>query len=254
MKFWRVGGELFQKNARSKSLSYAREENDDLCFPSAEDVKNICDRACVLDHGRMMFIGKAAEAIEHRSEREAVKIKSQLTLLSVVKTYSEQLGVFWILTANYAPTSTQGAAMKKIPFRVKIGLMVLLATLTAGCFRHASEQVDSESRTIKVEGIPAQPSEPTERAPGVIVHIDPKTGEIITPSTGALPGEVPQAPVDTTKKPPAELREVPSPVPGGGVVIHLDERFDTPLTATIDADGNIKLEHKRTMSASEDKK
>jgi ABC-2 type transport system ATP-binding protein len=31
---------------------------------SPEAVKNICDRACVLDHGRMVFLGKSAEAIE----------------------------------------------------------------------------------------------------------------------------------------------------------------------------------------------
>jgi ABC-type polysaccharide/polyol phosphate transport system ATPase subunit len=31
---------------------------------SAETVKMICDRACVLDHGRLVFLGKAAEAID----------------------------------------------------------------------------------------------------------------------------------------------------------------------------------------------
>ena len=32
---------------------------------SAEAVKKICDRACVLDHGSLVFLGKPQEAIEH---------------------------------------------------------------------------------------------------------------------------------------------------------------------------------------------
>jgi hypothetical protein len=155
---------------------------------------------------------------------------------------------------NDAPTIVQEGAMKQIPFRINLGLMGLLMTLTTGCFGHVSEQANSAPRAISVEGGPGQAPEASERASGIIVHIDPKTGEIITPPTGALPGEVPPSPVDSTKKPPEELRQVPSPVPEGGVVIQLDERFDTPLSATIDADGKVKLGHKSATSDSGDKK
>ena len=139
--------------------------------------------------------------------------------------------------------------MKQISLRIKVGLAaLLLPTLATGC----SSQVSEQGNSARATNVEANAGEPTEKAPGVIVHIDPKTGEIITPPKG-VPGEVPQPPVDTTKKPQPELRQVPSPVPGGGVIIELDERFQTPLTATMDPDGNVKLEHKRATD-SDDKK
>ena len=79
-----------------------------------------------------------------------------------------------------------------------------------------------------------------------VMPIDPKTGEIITPPAGVLPD--PDAQPAVAKKPLAELRETLSPVPGGGVMINLDERFHTPLSATIDIDGKVKFQHKQTSS------
>jgi ABC-2 type transport system ATP-binding protein len=60
-----VGDEPFQKKCK-KQIDKFRAQGKTIMFVShsTEDVKNICDRACVLDHGRLMFIGKAAEAIE----------------------------------------------------------------------------------------------------------------------------------------------------------------------------------------------
>jgi hypothetical protein len=42
-------------------------------------------------------------------------------------------------------------------------------------------------------------------------------------------------------------------VPGGGVMIDLGERSFTPLTATIDADGKVRLEHVPSQPDSRDK-
>ncbi|MGH7926924.1 MAG: hypothetical protein ACREQV_03930, partial [Candidatus Binatia bacterium] len=69
---------------------------------------------------------------------------------------------------------------------------------------------------------------------------------------GALPGQITQPP--TAKPPLPELRQTLSPVPGGGVMIDLDDRFHTPLTATIDAGGKVRFEHKPTAPGSGDKK
>lgn len=144
--------------------------------------------------------------------------------------------------------------MNHIPFQPKLGLVVLLVGLITGCSGHISGQNASEPQGISGEASRRQASEVSDGASGLIVHIDPKTGQLITPSTGALPAVVAQPPADTTKKSPAELRQVPSPVPGGGVLIELDERFQTPLTATIHADGKVKLEHKSVTPESDDKK
>jgi homopolymeric O-antigen transport system ATP-binding protein len=61
-----VGDEPFQKKCK-KQIDKFRVQGKTIIFVShsAEDVKNICDRACVLDHGRLMFLGKPEEAIEH---------------------------------------------------------------------------------------------------------------------------------------------------------------------------------------------
>lgn len=60
-----VGDEPFQQKCKEQ-IDKFRAVGKTIIFVShsPEDVKNICDRACVLDHGRMTFIGKAAEAIE----------------------------------------------------------------------------------------------------------------------------------------------------------------------------------------------
>jgi hypothetical protein len=138
--------------------------------------------------------------------------------------------------------------MKTTSFQIKFGLAALTVTFITGCFGHVSERANSDSRASKLESATGQTAEPTEKPPGIIVHIDPKTGEIITPPAGVLPGPDAQPSVDAAKKPLPELRETLSPVPGGGVMIHLDERFHSPLSATIDTEGKVRFEHKQTGS------
>ena len=138
--------------------------------------------------------------------------------------------------------------MKKTSLQIKFGLTALTVTFITGCFGHVSERVNSDSRAGKPESETRQTAEPTEKRPGIIVYIDPKTGEITTPPPGALPAPVAQPSVDAAKKPLPEPRETLSPVPGGGVMIELDERFHSPLSATIDTDGKVRFQHKQTSS------
>jgi hypothetical protein len=138
--------------------------------------------------------------------------------------------------------------MKTTSLQIKFGLAALTVAFITGCFGHVSERANSDSRASKLESETGQTAEPTEKSPGIIVHIDPKTGEFITPPAGVLPGPDAHPPVDATKKPLAELRETLSPVPGGGVMIDLDERFHTPLSVTIDTDGKVRFQHKQTGS------
>ncbi len=137
--------------------------------------------------------------------------------------------------------------------RSKLGLGVLMATLTNGCVAHTIGQITSEPQMSHPQSTLGQPTEPPEKTPAIIVHIDPQTGRIITPPTTPLPGQVPQSPLDTVKQPLPQLQQTLSPVPGGGVMIQLDERFHTPLTATIDADGKVRFEHKPAVSGTNDK-
>ncbi|HXV79369.1 MAG TPA: ABC transporter ATP-binding protein [Candidatus Binatia bacterium] len=60
-----VGDEAFQQKCMDQ-IELFRAQGKTIIFVShsADTVKVICDRACVLDHGRLVFLGKAVEAIE----------------------------------------------------------------------------------------------------------------------------------------------------------------------------------------------
>jgi ABC-type polysaccharide/polyol phosphate transport system ATPase subunit len=61
-----VGDEAFQQKC-TKQIEAFRAQGKTIIFVShsADAVKDICNRACVLDHGSMIFLGKADEAIDH---------------------------------------------------------------------------------------------------------------------------------------------------------------------------------------------
>jgi len=61
-----VGDEAFQRKCMDQ-IDKFRAEGKTIVFVShsVEAVKQICDRACVLDHGRLVFMGKSQEAIEY---------------------------------------------------------------------------------------------------------------------------------------------------------------------------------------------
>ena len=61
-----VGDEAFQQKC-TKQIEAFRAQGKTIIFVShsAETVKSICARACVLDHGSVVFLGQAQEAIDH---------------------------------------------------------------------------------------------------------------------------------------------------------------------------------------------
>lgn len=143
--------------------------------------------------------------------------------------------------------------MKLFLFQRKLALGVLIATFANGCVAHTIGQVSSEPQLAHPQSTTGQKTEAPENAPAIIVHIDPQTGRIITPPSSPSSGQVPQPALDPAKPPLPELPVTLSPVPGGGVMIQLDERFRTPLTATLDADGKVRFEHKPSVSGANDK-
>lgn len=68
-----VGDEAFQQKCEER-IDKFRAQGKTIMFVShdADAVKKICDRACVLDHGSMVFLGKADEAIERYHEMLAL--------------------------------------------------------------------------------------------------------------------------------------------------------------------------------------
>ena len=86
-------------------------------------------------------------------------------------------------------------------------------------------------------------------SPGLRVYIDPLTGEFAVPPPGsdAQASTTSQGAYSTSHE---GLVETPSPVPGGGVMVDLQGRFRSPLTATVGADGKIKMRHTPCVEAS----
>ena len=149
--------------------------------------------------------------------------------------------------------------MQRSTLRNKATLGILFATLASGCVAHISEPVNPEPNVLRSEAaqsIPAgtRETETSEKTPGIIVYIDPKTGEFTNGPSEGLPVQRPQESLEKAGEPVSSLNETLSPVPGGGVTIHLGRRALTPLTATIDSDGKLRLEHLPSLPDSPDKK
>jgi len=80
-------------------------------------------------------------------------------------------------------------------------------------------------------------------AGGLRVHIDPQTGRLTkVPSTG-IPLQLSPAEANAMSTSHQGLVETLSPRPRGGAVVNLQGRFQSPLVATIDAQGKVIIQH-----------
>ena len=77
---------------------------------------------------------------------------------------------------------------------------------------------------------------------GLRAFVDPQTGKLAAPPAGGRPDDlpVPQADLSTSDE---GLVEVPLPAPGRGVMVRLQGRFRSSLTATVDPDGKTRIRH-----------
>ena len=107
---------------------------------------------------------------------------------------------------------------------------MLFAPFLSGCIGWIGRPVDADSQTrnLRIETI--QATEPSANGQATIVHIDPQTGQIMVPPMAAPTGQTQQPQINTLAMP--QLLETESPVPGGGVMIHLDEHFHEELVLT----------------------
>lgn len=83
---------------------------------------------------------------------------------------------------------------------------------------------------------------PPGEAAALRVYVDPETGEFTSPPEGQGPAAKMLAPTATFSTSHEGLQETPSRVRGGGTMVDLKGRFRTPVTATIDSDGEMRIE------------
>lgn len=85
---------------------------------------------------------------------------------------------------------------------------------------------------------------------GMVIYIDPKTGALLQePAPGAVMMEFSPAMRNAMSTSSEGLVERESPVPGGGMIVDLQGRFQSPLIATVDADGKVKMHHPTELGA-----
>jgi hypothetical protein len=89
-----------------------------------------------------------------------------------------------------------------------------------------------------------------QQSPGLKVHIDPKTGKVLpAPAPGTPPLSLSPQEENAFSTSHQGLKEVKSAKPGGGYRLDLQGRFQSPLGATVDPNGNVQLEHLGNPSA-----
>lgn len=101
----------------------------------------------------------------------------------------------------------------------------------------------------------ATEAKPPGSAPGMRVYIDPQTGGFLSePPPGVTLPELSPAERNALSTSHQGLTETPGTVPGGGVMLDLQGRFQSPLTATVGPDGKLTIEHNRLDAPPSDKK
>lgn len=86
--------------------------------------------------------------------------------------------------------------------------------------------------------IPAAGAQATYAA-GYVVHIDPETGKPTAASPGTVPLVVDAELRNALSTSSEGLVEVPSPVPGGGMMVDLQGRFQNTFVAAVGESGHI---------------
>jgi hypothetical protein len=94
------------------------------------------------------------------------------------------------------------------------------------------------------EQLPAPPAATAPAAPGMTIHVDPNTGAIVKePAPGTVPLPLTPQLRNALSTSHQGLVEEMSPVPGGGVKLDLQGRFQNPLMVTIDGEGKVRMQH-----------
>lgn len=100
-----------------------------------------------------------------------------------------------------------------------------------------------------------KPATGPEGVSGMTIHIDPRTGALLKePAPGTVPLQLTPQLKNALSTSHQGLVETPSSVPGGGVKVDLQGRFQSPVFATIDANGKLKIQHLHELPQSGDQK
>jgi hypothetical protein len=78
----------------------------------------------------------------------------------------------------------------------------------------------------------------------MVIYIDPRTGSLLKePALGSVPLQLTPQVQSALSTSHQGLVETPIAGPGGGVKVDLQGRFQSPLIATTDANGKVRIHH-----------
>jgi hypothetical protein len=116
-----------------------------------------------------------------------------------------------------------------------------------------SEQTGTWPGASLPQQLAGKPTAENSGASGMMIYIDPQTGAILQePAPGTVPLQLTPQFQNAFSTSHQGLVEVPSAVPGGGVEVDLQGRFQHPFIATIDANGKLKMQHLHELPQSGD--
>ena len=121
--------------------------------------------------------------------------------------------------------------------------MFVMVVLTPGCAPVPSSMplAEAKSSALSPDGS-TRPVAPSSQQ-GMTVHIDPATGEFIAEPVPDEALEINPEMQNAMSTSSEGLSEEKSPIPGGGVGVNLQGRFQSPLIAHQDPNGSIKIRH-----------
>ena len=140
---------------------------------------------------------------------------------------------------------------RQSPNQSRKGIVTSASIATGGLIALGLLTILIDDQPPSSSGPPAQPVATTtaQATAGWRAYIDPETGELTDPPAGSAESQSEAAAFSTSH---AGLRERPSPVPGGGMILDLQGRFRSPLVATRGADGKLTIRHPATTRHSDD--
>lgn len=130
----------------------------------------------------------------------------------------------------------------------RLAVVMIVLVFCTQCTQASPPSTADGSRQTDIKAATAQKQGGTVlQAPGESsaqkAYIDPETGDLTTPVEQEAPAARELSSSARAIEPAAKMQEQPSPVPGGGTMIDLKGRFHSPLSATVEEDGQTRIEH-----------